>query len=256
MDILFLGTSGHGITTTRNLPSILIDKSILVDCGEGTFRSLLNLNIPISSIKVIFLSHQHADHFLGLISIIWQLAFYSEVKMPCPKIYGPEGIKSAITRIFEITYSSFDHVGFNLDIEELTSSQDAEINFNIGDMEYQVKWAVTSHSPLCYAYQFNNLLTITGDTGAMCQNIIQIAKKCKVLCHEASFPDELVDIAKKVNHSTPTDAARLSKECSIERLLLYHVPDLSKEHEIKFVKNAKLIFQNLEIAHDNMQIII
>ncbi len=75
MDILFLGTSGHGITTTRNLPSILIDKSILVDCGEGTFRSLLNLNIPISSIKVIFLSHQHADHFLGLISIIWQLAF-------------------------------------------------------------------------------------------------------------------------------------------------------------------------------------
>jgi ribonuclease Z len=256
MEIRFLGTSGHGITSSRNLPSMIIDKSILVDCGEGCLRSIIDAKIPLSNIRAIFISHQHADHFLGLISIIWQIAFYSDEKMTCPMIYVPKGMESSIRKIFELTYSSFDNVGFNLTIKELDMVNASALNIKVNNNEYHIKWAATSHSPICYAYNFNNLVTISGDTGVNCQNIVDITKGCKLLCHEASFPDELSDIAKRVNHSTPSNAALIATQCQVERLILYHIPDIPKNDEIKFLLNAKKIFPNIEIASDRTQITI
>jgi ribonuclease Z len=252
MQVIILGSSGHGITASRNLPSALIDKSILVDCGEGTLRALFDLNIPIKNIKYIFLTHQHADHFLGITSLIWQLAFYSDEKLESPTIYVPEGMESTIRKIFELTYSTFQNVGFNLKIVELPKSKKEGIKFSAENREYSVKWGTTSHSPLCYAYQFNNLVTFTGDTGAACQNIIDITQNCKVLIHEASFPDDLSERARIVSHSTPSDASQVAKSCSVDQLLLYHIPDLSKKAEKEFIKNAISIFPNIKIAYDKM----
>ena len=38
---------------------------ILIDCGEGTQRQLLR-SIGLPDIEHVFLTHYHADHFLGL----------------------------------------------------------------------------------------------------------------------------------------------------------------------------------------------
>ena len=38
---------------------------ILIDCGEGTQRQLLR-SVGLPDIEHIFLTHYHADHFLGL----------------------------------------------------------------------------------------------------------------------------------------------------------------------------------------------
>ena len=66
--VFFAGTGGSLPTQRRGLPALLIRRGgdrILVDCGEGTQRQLLR-SIGLTDLDEIFITHLHADHWLGL----------------------------------------------------------------------------------------------------------------------------------------------------------------------------------------------
>ena len=68
LSVLFLGTSGSMPTVQRAPASLLIRRGgdrLLIDCGEGTQRQLLR-SVGLPDIEHVFLTHFHADHFLGL----------------------------------------------------------------------------------------------------------------------------------------------------------------------------------------------
>ncbi|MGX1930658.1 ribonuclease Z [Flagellimonas sp. 2504JD4-2] len=72
----------------------------LIDCGEGTQVQLRKYKVKFSRIKHIFISHLHGDHFFGLpglISTFRLLGRDSELH-----IYGPKGIKEAITLFLKL----------------------------------------------------------------------------------------------------------------------------------------------------------
>lgn len=249
MKILLIGTSGHGITLSRNLPSALIDEQILVDCGEGLLFSLLNHKIPLTNIHSIFLTHLHGDHFLGLISFLWQLAYYDNIHRS-PKIYVPEGMKKHLEAIFSNTFSYFAPDLFIPDVIELTLNTEQSFKISIKNHDYLIKWTKTIHNPLCYAYRFNDDVVFSGDS-AYCEEIAKLALNSKLLLHEASFPDNMEIQAAKVNHSTPSQAAKIAIKSHTDGLYLYHVPNLTPIQERTFLQNAKLIFPRIQIAHDN-----
>jgi len=67
----------------------------LIDCGEGTQVQLRRLKIKFSRIRHIFISHLHGDHFFGLVGLISTFRLLGrEADL---NIYGPKGIKKAIT---------------------------------------------------------------------------------------------------------------------------------------------------------------
>jgi ribonuclease Z len=67
----------------------------LIDCGEGTQIQLRKFKIKFSRIRHIFISHLHGDHFFGLIGLISSFRLLGrEAEL---HIYGPKGIKEAIT---------------------------------------------------------------------------------------------------------------------------------------------------------------
>ena len=67
----------------------------LIDCGEGTQIQLRKFKIKFSRIKHIFISHLHGDHFFGLVGLISSFRLLGrETEL---HIYGPKGIKEAIT---------------------------------------------------------------------------------------------------------------------------------------------------------------
>lgn len=72
----------------------------LIDCGEGTQVQLRKYKVKFSRIKHIFISHLHGDHFFGLpglVSTFRLLGRTSELH-----IYGPKGIKEAVTLFLKL----------------------------------------------------------------------------------------------------------------------------------------------------------
>lgn len=95
----------------------------LIDCGEGTQVQLRKLKIKFSRIKHIFISHLHGDHFFGLPGLVSTFRLLGrETEM---HIYGPKGIKEAVTLLLKLGDS---WTNYPLIFHELTS-QESEVIF-------------------------------------------------------------------------------------------------------------------------------
>ena len=255
LQIQLLGTSGFGITKTRKLPSSIINNEIIVDMGEGTLATLIAQRHDISKIKAILITHMHADHSLGLLSLLYSLAFYQldvdfSKKRMSPPIYIPENMKKNLDAIIEATSSTFFKVNYELDIRELIADDPVrEIKITTKNNTYKVEWQKTVHSPICYAYKINGKLVLSGDTAPF-PEMTEFCKGAKTLIHESSFPDGMEVVAHRVNHSCPSDVAKLAKDANIDQILLCHVPDLARSDEEAFLQKAKKLYANIAVAHD------
>ena len=75
----------------------------LIDCGEGTQVELRRNKIKFSKIKHVFISHLHGDHFFGLVGLIATFRLLKREKEL--HVYGPKGIKEAITLQLKLSKS-------------------------------------------------------------------------------------------------------------------------------------------------------
>ena len=90
----------------------------LIDCGEGTQVQLRKNKIKFSRLNHIFISHLHGDHFFGLPGLISTFRLLGRKKEL--HIYGPKGIKEAITLLLKLGDS---WTNYPLIFHELTSSE-------------------------------------------------------------------------------------------------------------------------------------
>src|SRR4029453_16939925 len=104
LDVVFLGTSGATPTAQRAPAATLVRRGgerLLFDCAEGTQRQLLRCDVGLVELREGFLTHYHADHYLGLPGL---LKTYSLRGREFPlTVYGPHGLRallSALRRIF------------------------------------------------------------------------------------------------------------------------------------------------------------
>jgi len=71
---------------------------LLIDCGEGTQIQMRRYRVKSSRITLIFISHLHGDHYLGLMGV---LSSYNLSKRTKPlTIFGPKGLDEIITTQF------------------------------------------------------------------------------------------------------------------------------------------------------------
>jgi ribonuclease Z len=109
LDVVFLGTSGSMPTARRALPATLVRRGgerLLFDCSEGTQRQLLRSDVGLVDLEEIFLTHYHADHYLGLPGMLKTFALRGR-DVPLA-IYGPRGLgelMGTLRRVFgRLTY--------------------------------------------------------------------------------------------------------------------------------------------------------
>src|ERR1700719_1834120 len=92
LSVFFAGTSGSIPTARRGLPALLVRRGgdrILFDCGEGTQRQLVS-TIGLTELTEVFLTHFHADHWLGLPGML--KTFDLRARDRPLTVHGPRGL--------------------------------------------------------------------------------------------------------------------------------------------------------------------
>jgi len=93
---------------------------MLFDCGEGTQRQLLRSSIGLVDLEQIFLTHFHADHFLGLPGLLKTFALRTR-EAPLT-IYGPPGLRDLVESLRRV----FGRLSYPVELVELRAGEALE----------------------------------------------------------------------------------------------------------------------------------
>src|SRR5436305_14511845 len=115
LSLFFAGTAGSIPTGRRGLPAVLLRRGgdrILFDCGEGTQRQLVS-SVGLMDLTEVFLTHFHADHWLGLPGML--KTFDLRGRDRPLTVYGPAGLIALLTSMRRI----YGRVSYELELLEL-----------------------------------------------------------------------------------------------------------------------------------------
>ncbi len=96
------------------------------------------------------------------------------------------------------------------------------------------------------------IISYSADT-KICEQLFSLAKDADLFICEATFGNELKDLAEEKSHMTAMQGAEVAKNSNVEQLVLTHISSRYTEETI-LLKEAQSIFPNSLIAHDLMRL--
>jgi ribonuclease Z len=285
LSLFFAGTGGSVPGASRGLPAILVRRGsdkLLFDCGEGTQRQLVQ-SVGLLEIDSVFLTHFHADHWLGLPGMLKTFALRGR-EQPLT-VYGPPGLNDLMAGVRFI----YGRLPYELTISELAPKD------TVSGGDYQVAAIPVRHGPRAFGYaliederpgefdpclaeqlgvkagpDFGRLqrgesvdgvapaqvmgparqgrkVVISGDT-APCELLVAAAHRADVLVHEATFAEEDSERAFETEHSTARQAATVASEAEVSVLALTHLSTRYLAREIR--AEARNVFAAAETPRD------
>ncbi len=117
LHVYFLGTAGALPTSLRNPSCIMVKRgsdTLLFDCGEGAQQQMMRSRCGFT-VNAVFISHWHADHFLGLFGLVQTMSFNGRTEPLI--IYGPEWVHEFVTILRQVARYNLK---FSLESVEMT----------------------------------------------------------------------------------------------------------------------------------------
>lgn len=96
MNLHLIGTGSIG--AIERSASALIDGKILIDCGNGIVKTIMEQGYDIGKIETIFITHLHGDHYMDLPFYI--LTKYFSGAKSKTKIYCPKDTEKKVKELF------------------------------------------------------------------------------------------------------------------------------------------------------------
>ncbi|MBV8221370.1 MAG: ribonuclease Z [Solirubrobacterales bacterium] len=286
LSVFFAGTAGSIPTARRGLPALLVRRGgdrILFDCGEGTQRQLVQ-SVGLTELTEVFLTHYHADHWLGLPGLL--KTFDLRARERPLAIHGPPGLRELLT----LALRAAGRVRYELDLIELAPGDLLERDgYNIAPVR------VAHRAPNALGYviyedprpgefdpetaaalgvvpgpEFGQLqrgetvrgvrpeqvlgppragrkIVISGDTSPT-ETLAIASHEADLLIHEATFTEEEHDRAAETGHSTAAQAATLARDAGVTMLALTH---FSTRYTVGVLRDeARAIFPRTVLPRD------
>ena len=289
LSVLFLGTAGSMPTVQRAPASLLIRRGgdrLLIDCGEGTQRQLLR-SVGLPDIEHVFLTHFHADHFLGLPGML--KTFTLRGRSAPLNVHGPRGLRTLMGDLRRI----YGKLSYEVRLVELAPNEAVELD------GYRVGAYAVEHGTEAVGYalvedarpgrfdpsragelgvqsgpQFGLLqrgqsvqangrtvhphdvmgeprpgrkIVMSGDTQP-CESTVAIAHRAELLVHDGTFAEEEVERARQTGHSTARQAAEVARAAEVSMLALTHLS--SRYFAPVIEKEAREVFERTLVPRD------
>ena len=285
LDVVFIGTAGSAPTARRALPATLVRRGgdrLLFDCGEGTQRQLLR-SVGLVELEEVFITHFHADHFLGLPGMLKTFSLRGR-EAPLT-VYGPPGLR----KLFMALQPVIGRQTYPLELVELDPNDELErdgyrvaafaVNHRVPALGYalvederpgrfdeararelgvapgpdfgrlQRGEAVGDVTPeqVVGPARRGRTVVIAGDT-TPCDMTRAVAHRADLLIHEATFLEEDAERARQTAHSTARGAAELAAEAEVVLLALTHVSPRYGGGELR--DEARAVFERTIVPRD------
>lgn len=266
--ITMLGTGNATVSQIYNTCFVLQTPStlMLVDAGggNGILAQLKKVNVRISDIHHLFVTHAHTDHVLG---VIWVIRMVAQCKgyEGLLHVYGNDKVMKVIKTIIDMILAKkqLAKVAERVVFHQL---EDGDC-FEVGDMKLECfdiqstkekqfgfraelpSSSDESDKPLVLAclgdepYNEQNRRYIVGADWMMCEAFCLYADRDTFKPYEKC-------------HSTALDAGKLAEELGVKNLILYHTEEktLANRKE-NYTREAAENFKGRIFVPDDLEVI-
>ena len=231
MKVNVLGSGATSPSSRRACASYLVDEKYLFDIGPGSYMNLMKAGLDQNMINAVFISHLHGDHVYDLGVFLWGMA--TRERKEKLLVYGPKGIAALISHVLSDANTPVSFLKFDIETVEVSA----------GDTIHggSVQTAMGEHAAYDLIYRMGDFC-YTGDTRPVLATAT-LAKGCKMLLHESSFPARLEKEAHTYWHSTSVDAARIAAMADVENLILVHISPVQEVNAAEMLEEAKENFR-------------
>jgi ribonuclease BN (tRNA processing enzyme) len=235
--VILLGTGTPNADPARSGPAVAIivdSNTYIVDAGPGIVRRAAAAKIPMSSLRIAFLTHLHSDHTVGLPDLMlspWVLGRTVPLD-----VYGPPGTSTMV-----------DHL-------QAAYAQDIDIRLHGGEPSNKTGYGGKGHDvpagvvyrdrlvtvtafevphgkwPHAYGYRFetpDRVVVISGDTSPS-DAIARACNGCDVLVHEVISSESLKgrtpewQAYHRAYHTPGDELGNVATKARPKLLVLYH----------------------------------
>ena len=272
--ITMLGTGNATVSQIYNTCFLLQTPStlMLVDAGggNGILAQLKKVNVQISDIHHLFVTHAHTDHVLG---VIWVIRMVAQCKgyEGLLHVYGNDKVMKVIKTIIDMILAKkqlakvAERVAFHQLEDGDCFVEDGDC-FEVGDMKLEcfdiqstkekqfgfraeLPSSDESGKPLVLAclgdepYNEQNRRYIVGADWMMCEAFCLYADRDTFKPYEKC-------------HSTALDAGKLAEELGVKNLILYHTEEktLANRKE-NYTREAAENFKGRIFVPDDLEVI-
>lgn len=286
LSLFFAGTGGSAPAARRGLPALLVRRGgdrMLFDCGEGTQRQLLR-SVGLVDVQTVFITHFHADHWLGLPGMLKSLALRD--RSAPMTVYGPRGL-CELMGLMRVVYG---RLPYELTVRELEPAEAVQREGycvaaipvkhgerpaygyalvedgrpgqfdpdraqalgvtpgpDFGRLQQGETIAGVTPEQVMGVVRRGRKLVMSGDS-APCEALAVAAHQADVLVHEATFLDEEAQRAREVSHSTARQAAELARAAEVAMLALTHISSRYAASDV--LAEARAVFPAAELPRD------
>ncbi|SDB57424.1 Ribonuclease BN, tRNA processing enzyme [Desulfonatronum thiosulfatophilum] len=234
MKVCFLGV-GEAFDEHYPNASVLVsvneknrERHVLLDCGF-TAPAAFYLHAPRGARPdVIWLSHFHGDHFLGLPLLL--LRFHDEKRSNPLTIVGQAGVRDLVSAAFDLAYPGFKNkIEYTLEFVEVNQDTKMELS------GFQWSFALNNHSAgaPCLSVRLDRMsasLVYSGD-GQSTPQTHALAFRAGLLVHEAYGLED-----NKPGHATVAQCIDFAIKAKVNQLALVHLNRMVREEHANRIR--------------------
>lgn len=218
MEMIVLGSGTAVPHPERGSAGYLVrggGRTILVDVGLGTLRTLAALGISLVEPDAAAFTHLHLDHTAELAPLLFALRNPGIGRTKTLTLLGAFGFRDFYARLRRMYGAWVEPLDYRLEIEEIDARP-----VSLGG--FSLRAFPVSHTPQSVAFRVEDpadgkAMAFSGDTD-VCEGLVDAARGADLAVFECSFPDD----RKVEGHLTPGEAGEIAARAGAKRLLLTH----------------------------------